>query len=281
MSDAEARPPASVSVAVIGSDGDVFQDLVTVEEPLEIRVVAGPEGARVDRCLSVTMRTPGRDLELALGFLLGEAIIADQRDVVSIAPSRSASLDKGLDSGVTVELAADLPFDEERLLRHTLTTSSCGVCSKTSLDAVKIAIPPRDAVAFKVGPRALQRLPARLTAAQPEFVRTGGLHAAALFDSGGGIVRIREDVGRHNALDKLIGSCFLEDRKTLRRHGLLLSGRVSFEMVQKAAMAGTPLIAAIGAPSSLAIELAEECGVTLVGFLKADRFNVYCGTISG
>ena len=270
-----------VSVDVVTRNSTGRDDFVTIEEPLETRLVFGPKDDRKEQSLSVTMRTPGNDVELVLGFLMGEGVIASPGDVESIAPCGPPSPDKGLVNVIKVELSSAKEFDAERLTRYTFTTSSCGVCGKASLDAVRVAIPVRTPVAFSVSTDALKRLPAGLSARQTEFARTGGLHASAIFDSNGNIERTREDVGRHNALDKLIGSYFQEDQDVLRQRGLILSGRVSFELVQKAALAGIPLIAAIGPPSSLAIELAEESDVTLVGFLRSDRFNVYCGAISG
>lgn len=278
--DSTDTAPASIRVPVdvIGPDRAGGDDLVTVEEPLEIRVVFGPEDGRREQSLSVTMRTPGSDVELAAGFLIGEAIVASSKDVQSIAPDGTPSLDKGLINVVKVELHPDVTFEPERLTRHTFTTSSCGVCGKASLDAVSVMIPSYPSSTFQIGSDVLRRMPACLKAEQTEFERTGGLHASAIFDVDGVIERAREDIGRHNALDKLIGSYLWSRQNTLRSRGLVLSGRASFELVQKAAMVGIPLIAAIGPPSSLAIELAEECGMTLVGFLRSDRLNVYCGS---
>ena len=272
--------PASirVSIDVVTRESTGRDDFVTIEEPLETRMVFGPQDDRREQSLSVTMRTPGNDAELALGFLMGEGIIASPRDVESIEPCGPPSPDKGLVNVIKVELSATVRFDAERLTRYTYTTSSCGVCGKASLDAVRVAIPDRPPGEVSISADALKKLPAGLSARQTEFARTGGLHASAVFDSAGAIERIREDVGRHNALDKLIGSYFQEGQEVFQQRGLILSGRVSFELVQKAAMAGIPLIAAIGPPSSLAIELAEESGITLVGFLRSDRFNVYCGS---
>ena len=272
--------PANIRVAidVVAENKVTGDDFVTIEEPLEIRVVFGSDNDRTEQSLSVTMRTPGNDVELALGFLVGEAIIDSPMDVDSIAPCGPPSLDKGLINVVKVELSPSLPFDAERLTRYTYTTSSCGVCGKASLDAVRVAIPARSPGKFSVSAETLKALPARLRAQQTEFARTGGLHASAIFDSTGAIERTREDVGRHNALDKLIGSYFQASGDELTHRGLILSGRASFELVQKAAVAGIPVIAAIGPPSSLAIELAEESGIALIGFLRSDRFNVYCGS---
>ena len=282
MSNDQQSVPASIRVPVkrreqvngrerVGGD-----DLVTVEEPLEIRLVFGPEGRRREQGLAVTMRTPGNDVELAAGFLIGEAVVKTSTDVESIMPEGTPSLDKGLINVVKVELAPGLAFDPERLTRHTFTTSSCGVCGKASLDAVRVSVPQMTSDDFTIGSTTLQRMPTRMRTQQTEFAHTGGLHAAAIFDANGHIERVREDVGRHNALDKLIGSYLSSGLEVLRGRGLILSGRASFELVQKAAIVGIQLIAAIGPPSSLAIELAEECDITLVGFLRSDGFNLYC-----
>lgn len=250
-------------------------DKVTVEEPLEIRVVHGAAGERDDTCLSVTMRTPGQDAELALGFLLGEGIVAASDDVLDVAHHGPSSPDKGIRNTIRVELAEHVNLDPDALLRHFYVTSSCGVCGKASLDAVRLQITSRQSAPFAASARALRDLPKALGDAQVEFGRTGGLHAAAAFDGDGRIVRLREDIGRHNALDKLVGSFFGTD--LLPTFGLLLSGRASFELLQKAAVAGVQMVAAIGAPSSLAVELAREQGMTLLGFLTEDRFNLYSG----
>jgi FdhD protein len=262
---------------VVSQERVVADDLVTVEEPLEIRLVFGPVDDRREQPLAVTMRTPGNDLELTAGFLVGEGIVRSSADVQAIAHEGTPSLDKGLVNVVRVELSPTVVFDPERLTRHTFTTSSCGVCGKASLDAVRVAVPEFAGTGFRIRADRLREMPARLSEHQTEFARTGGLHASAIFDARGAIERVREDVGRHNALDKLIGSYLASGREDLPGRGLMLSGRTGFELVQKAAMVGIPLIAAIGPPSSLAIELAEECGMTLVGFLRSDRFNVYCG----
>ena len=251
-------------------------DLVTVEEPLEIRLGYHREGARVEQSIAVTMRTPGDDFDLTRGFLLGEGVVRGARDVAAIEFCGPPSPDKGLRNVVKATLAPDVRFDANRLLRHVFTSSSCGVCGKASLDAVRVQMPDVDRPPVDINATALGGLPTALRAKQTEFVRTGGLHAAAAFDASGRIRRVREDVGRHNALDKLIGS-YLADGEAapLRGLGVLLSGRASFELIQKAAMTHVALVASIGPPSSLAIELAAEAGIALVGFLKAETFNVY------
>jgi len=250
-------------------------DAVTIEEPLEIRLSYTARGERVEQSISVTMRTPGNDEELAIGFLAGEAIIRTASDVRRVEHSGPSDPEKGIRNVVRVELADDIGIDAGGLLRHFYTTSSCGVCGKASLDAVRVQIEPRPPSTFSIPTMTLRSLPAALQARQTEFARTGGLHATASFDFTGEILRVREDVGRHNAFDKLAGSYLI--RGNLSRHGVLLSGRASFELLQKAAVAGAPLVASIGPPSSLAVELAHDQGIALVGFLKADRFNIYAG----
>ena len=242
-------------------------DRVAVEEPLEIRVA--------DRSVAVVMRTPGHDRELAAGFLLTEGVIRKTEDLLDVLLCREQ--DGGISGNVVnAVVSSAVNVDFERLTRHVFSSSSCGVCGKATLDAVMQNFP-----AVGAGPRfeaaQLAALPARLRAAQPGFDATGGLHACVLFSSDGQTEIIREDVGRHNAVDKVLGRALLDGRLPLSSHGLLLSGRVSFELVQKALAAGVPLVAGIGAPSSLAIECARTGGVTLIGFLRADRFNVYAG----
>jgi FdhD protein len=280
-----------------GEGSESRRDQLAVEEPLEIRLAFGPTGNRQEQNLSVTMRTPGHDAELAAGFLLSEGIIAAGRDIEVIRhekrcqePNRErvghgtgGSDDLVPDTFfqanvVRVELRPDLTIDLARFTRHFYTTSSCGVCGKASIDALRFAAAPvSPSNRFQIAAQAVHRLPERLRDSQAVFARTGGLHAAALFDAAGTIVEVREDVGRHNAVDKLIGSQLLADRLPLADHGLLVSGRASFELVQKALMAGIPLLTAVGAPSSLAVDLARPFGMTLLGFVRDGRFNVYCG----
>jgi FdhD protein len=249
------------------------QDTLAVEEPLEIRV--GPAGPGRRRPLAVTMRTPGDDLDLAIGFLLTEGVIRSTDDV------HTAQLCAGAETPntynvVDVVLAPGVPEPATDPARNFYTTSSCGVCGKASIDAV------RTRSVFTVGDdpltvpaTVLTELPERLRAAQRGFDRTGGLHAAGLFTADGDLVVLREDVGRHNAVDKVVGWAVRERRLPLAGHVLLVSGRASFELTQKAWMAGVPLLAAVSAPSSLAADLAEEAGVTLVGFLRDRTMNVY------
>ncbi len=267
--------PRNLEAPITSADGRAAMDRVTVEEPMEIRVAHG-ERAELLFSLSVTMRTPGDDFDLALGFLFTEGIIASSEEVLAIEPAGPRSPDKGWRNVVKVTLAPAIHLDTQNLTRHFFTTSSCGVCGKASLDAVRLRIPTRARQRFAIDEQSLKALPAALRQRQQEFGCTGGIHAAAVFDAEGRIHALREDVGRHNALDKLIG-LDLAERKAppLAAGGLLLSGRASFELVQKAAMTGVCLVAAIGSPSSLAIELAAEQGITLAGFLKATGFNLY------
>jgi FdhD protein len=237
------------------------------------------------------MRTPGNDFDLAAGFLMTEGVIQDANDVEQIAYSGD-SLGEGVESPqvtdapkvgskqntVRVHLAPDVVVSVGSLQRNFYTTSSCGICGKASLLALRAVCPPRATNNFEVDAQLLYRLPERLRESQGVFDRTGGLHGAGLFDSAGNLLALREDVGRHNAVDKLIGSEFLADRTPLRDRLLLLSGRASFELLQKALMGGLPMVAAVGAPSSLAVQIAKEFDITLVGFLREDHFNIYHGS---
>lgn len=251
-------------------------DVVATEEPLEIRLeLDDADGGRVERSISITMRTPGNDEELAVGFLYSEGIIKRSEDVLIARPCGPPA-PNGLINVVRVELAPGVGVELDRLERHFYTSSSCGVCGKASLDAV--AVQGRfdiEANDFSVDQRILGGLPEALRTDQVVFDQTGGLHASGLFNAEGELLAVREDVGRHNALDKLIGSAVQSGDLPFEQRGIALSGRASFELMQKAMMAGCPLVAAVGAPSSLAVELAEEFGITLIGFLKRDRFNVY------
>lgn len=248
-------------------------DTLAAEEPLEIRVGPGGPGRR--RPLAVTMRTPGEDLDLAIGFLLTEGIIGSADDVLTAQLCAGAETPNTYNV-VDVALARGVPEPETDPIRNFYTTSSCGVCGKASIDAVRtrsrfdVSDDP-----LEVAAAVLAELPERLRAAQRGFARTGGLHAAGLFTADGELVVLREDVGRHNAVDKVIGWAVRERRLPLRGQLLLVSGRVSFELTQKAWMAGLPLLAAVSAPSTLAADLAAEAGLTLVGFLRGQTMNVY------
>jgi FdhD protein len=263
---------AAISVCRIDRSGlAVRPDLLAVEEPLEIRLGCTVDGRRSHRSLSVTMRTPGQDSELAVGFLFTEGIVTAPEQVMGV---RSC----GTGNVVRVDLRPDVAVDLARLERHFYTASSCGVCGKASLEAVRVCSPHRPSEGRPaVETAVIHRLPEALRAEQAVFDRTGGLHASALFDIHGNLLCLREDVGRHNALDKLIGFQLLSGRTPLSDSVLLVSGRASFELVQKAAVAGIPILAAVGAPSSLAVDLARECGLTLLGFVREDCFNIYTG----
>jgi FdhD protein len=257
----------------ISSDGRTeATDRLAVEEPLEIRL-AVPTGTGLDeRPLAVTMRTPGDDAELIAGFLLSEGILRRREDLdrIEAIPRTEA------ESRWRAILSPGVNVDWQRLERHFYTSSSCGVCGKTAIASVETQASP---VFAKDGPlvpaTVIHSLPERLRQAQAVFEATGGLHAAALFESDGTLLALREDIGRHNALDKLIGWALLSDRLPLSRQVLLVSGRASFELVQKALMAGIPILAAVGAPSSLAVALADEFDQTLLGFVRENRFNTY------
>ena len=253
-------------------------DAVAVEEPLEIRLGFAVDGVRRAASVSITMRTPGDDAELAAGFLFGESIIGRSTDIVAIAPCGPPAPDSGNHNVIRVELADGVDVDLDRLQRHFYTTSSCGVCGKSSLDALHVVgiEAPGDA-GLLFSDTVLTAIPARLRAAQQTFDRTGGLHAAAAFDDSGALVVVREDVGRHNAVDKVVGALLQQGRLPASRLGLMVSGRASFELMQKALVAGMPLLAAVSAPSSLAVQLAREFGVTLIGFLRGNDYNIYSG----
>jgi FdhD protein len=251
-------------------------DFVSIEEPLEISVGHGPSDKRVKSPISVTMRTPGKDFELAAGFLFTEGIVSSKEDIVNIRYTEKQDPSQQFDNYLLVDLRSDIQFDENQLSRHFYTASSCGVCGKSAIELVnKQSIYLLNPIAPKFSTGIFYSLPEKLMHLQNEFKHTGGIHAAALFNPAGEIIKVAEDVGRHNALDKLIGLCMKEELLPVRDFGVLVSGRTSFELIQKAWMAGVSLIAGVGAPSSLAIELAEEAGMTLIGFLKESKYNVY------
>lgn len=263
----------------LGPDGAVRRrtrrDALAVEEPLEIRVAAA---ARDAVPLTVTMRTPGADFELAAGFLYGEGVVRTAEHVRSIryCPGEGAEARQEYNV-VRVALAPGVEFDADALRRNVLTTSSCGVCGRTSIEAVwgEACAPLEGGPVVRAA--ALPALAAAVRGAQAVFERTGGLHAAALFSADGALRRVREDVGRHNAMDKLVGASLLADELPWAHEVVLVSGRLSFELVQKAARAGARVLAGVSAPSSLAVELAARTGMTLIGFLRDDRFNIYTG----
>ena len=251
---------------VIQGGQKIIHDLISVEEPLEIRIVSGKEADRKANSLSVTMRTPGHDEELAVGFLLTEGIIKQNRQIVGTEYETQ--------NIIRIELAEDVIVDFQTVSRNFYTTSSCGVCGKTSIDAIRVDSSIMHN-SFTVTASTLESLPFKIVQGQETFQSTGGLHASALFGAEGNLLLVREDVGRHNALDKIIGAMILANEFPLSNKILLVSGRASFELVQKAAVAGISIMAAIGAPSSLAVELAREKGITLIGFLKVGHFNIY------
>ncbi|MGY0536275.1 formate dehydrogenase accessory sulfurtransferase FdhD [Nocardioides sp. YJ-D4] len=247
-------------------------DKLAAEEPMEIRVNGRP--------LTVTMRTPGGDFDLAVGFLVSEGVVHSADDVASVRYCAGATADGGNTYNVVdVGLAAHVPPPDASLERSFYTTSSCGLCGKASLEAVRTSSAWSVAEdTLRVTPELLSILPERLREAQRVFDSTGGLHAAGLFDAEGNLLCVREDVGRHNAVDKVIGHALREGMVPLRNSMLMVSGRASFELVQKAVMAGIPLLAAVSAPSSLAVDLADDNGLTLVGFLRGSSMNIYAGT---
>jgi len=292
-----SRPVREVGVRRINGSAETEEkDCLAAEEPLEIRV----EGHSV----AIVMRTPGEDRELAAGFLVTEGLVHAASDLVEIrhqshcllpGSNRNSRLkeeieavrggedsriapETGLSDGnvINVRLRNPESFDLKKLTRHVFTSSSCGICSKASIDAVRQQFPPVED-SCELEPEVLLGLPQSIASAQETFKRTGGLHACALFDLTGKLIVLREDVGRHNALDKVVGWALLGERLPLRRHIVLLSGRASFEMMQNALAAGIPIVAAISAPSSLAAEFAQDSGQTLVGFLRGARMNIYAG----
>ena len=263
---------------VTGEGASRREDTVAVEEPMEIRVAFGPEAERAARSLSITMRTPGQDFELAAGFLFTEGILARREQIERIEFCGPVASGRSTSNIVRVQLTPDVELDVDRLERHFFASSSCGICGKASLDALEVpGLTQTDGSRPRLSRTLIHGLPDQLKSAQPLFRRTGGLHAAALVDSHGTLLGVREDVGRHNAVDKLLGRAFLDSGTPLADYVLVLSGRASFEILQKALAAGVPAIVAVGAPSSLAVELAERFGMTLVGFASRERFNIYAG----
>jgi len=260
-------------IKVNGTNLTDTEDLLAVEEPMEVRLEYGPGNKRLQKNISVTMRTPGNDTELATGFLFTEGIIASGKDVISVTHPKADN-----ENIVLVSLAENATPALNLLERNFYTTSSCGVCGKASIEAVRTACNITESFdKLRIPASIIYDLPGLLRRQQEVFENTGGLHGCALFDTSAKLLYSREDVGRHNALDKLIGTAFNAGLLPLDKHILLLSGRASFELVQKAVTAGIKIVAAVGAPSSLAVEMAEEWGMTLVGFLRDGRFNIYSG----
>lgn len=293
------KPAPAISRSIvrrISSDAEIeeFDDVLAVEEPLEIRLGFRKDGRLEHKAISITMRTPGDDLNLAAGFLFTEGILKHREQIARIrhcgirggnptgregAQPEIRSISSSIKNNtIIVEIADGVDIDLKRLERHFYTSSSCGVCGKSSIEALHTGVETlRDDLTATIEMEMLHALPEKLLAKQSAFERTGGLHASAIFDLDGSVSSIAEDVGRHNALDKVIGAKFLSGELPLSDKLLLVSGRASFELVQKALMAGIPILAAVGAPSSLAVELAREFGMTLIGFLRGGRFNIYTG----
>ena len=252
----------------------VRPDTLATEEPMEIRLIPGD----VRQTVAITMRTPGADFELAAGFLYGEGIVRSPEDILKISYCVDADLDAEQQYNiVNVKLRGSRDYDPKSLERHFYTTSACGVCGKASLEQLELRGCPMILPGPKIAAEVIYSLPEKLRKAQGLFEATGGLHAAALFDARGNLVALKEDVGRHNATDKLVGWALLEERLPLSNHIVMVSGRSSFEILQKSLAAEVPVVCAISAPSSLAVDVARRFGMTLVGFLRGKRFNVYNG----
>jgi FdhD protein len=268
-----ARKPRSVDLTQVveWEDGKLRrkEDYLAAEEPLEIRVGEDP--------LSVTMRTPGHDLELAAGFLYTEGLVQRRAQILALDEPAPESTDENRGNVVVATLAPESAPDFEKMRRHFFAASSCGICGKASIDSVRARTLSPPNPDFRLDPEILVRLPETLRESQAVFGRTGGLHAAALFDRAGTLLVLREDIGRHNAVDKVIGWALLADRVPLGDSILMVSGRGGFEIVQKAIVAGLPVVASVSAPSSLAVQLAREMDQTLIGFLRGRRFVVYSG----
>lgn len=266
-----ASTPAAVRTVARGAAPKRRSDVLATEEPLEIRLKARGE----ERTLAITMRTPGNDFELAVGFCYGEGIVGSKDDLDAVRYCVGPGNEQ-LFNVVTVDLAGEMP-DIGGLDRHFYTTSACGVCGKASLDQIAEIGAPELGPGPVLGVDLLLSLPGRLSSEQRLFARTGGLHAAALFDADGKLVAVREDVGRHNAMDKLVGWGLLDERLPFTDGVVLVSGRASYELLQKALRAGASVFCAVSAPSSLAVDVAKRYGMTLVGFLRDETFNVYAG----
>lgn len=290
MASENGRALFSVKAArITGFSSQIAEEALAVEEPLEIQLAYGAAESRTVKSISVTMRTPGYDFELAAGFLMTEGVIRDANDIERIAYAAASNVDDSTEIStaqcalryrprkniVRVELATNVAVSLANLERNFYTTSSCGICGKASLLALQTICPARRDNSFSISAETLYILPARLREAQSVFNQTGGLHGAALFNADGELLALREDVGRHNAVDKLLGAEFLADRTPLGASLLLLSGRASYELLQKALMGGLSMVASVGAPSSLAV--AKKFDITLVGFLRDNHFNIYHG----
>ena len=274
------RPVATQKPIEQVRDGKISQcgDFLSIEEPLEIQIGFTKDGEKQSESLSITMRTPGDDIDLVVGFLYTEGIIQSMDQISSIGPIGEVSGQYGLQNTLLVELAPGHQINLKRFQRYFYTNSSCGVCGKNSLQALELMHSPTlDSQCPKIAEQLLKTLPQSLQNQQNQFQKTGGIHAAALFLSDGDLIDLKEDVGRHNAVDKLIGVQVQGNKLPAKDILLMVSGRVSFELIQKALMADIGFMAAVGAPTSLAVELAEEHNMTLVGFLKEAGFNIYSG----
>ncbi len=270
------KPPGSKTKAAVWVVENSLvrsrHDQLAVEEPLEIRLVSPQQ------TVAVTMRTPGADFDLTAGFLYSEGVVSDRKDIYRMSYCNAPNVnDEGRYNIVNVALKEGLQPNLQPLERHFFTTSACGVCGKTSIEALQLRGCPVIPAGMEVAAEVIYSLPERLRSAQGIFAATGGLHAAGLFDAQGQLLRLREDVGRHNALDKLVGSALLADELPLNYHIVMVSGRSSFEILQKCITAKVAIVCAVSAPSSLAVALAKEFNITLVGFLRERRFNVYSG----
>ena len=268
----------SASITILQNDQGAIEEItdeVTIEEPLEFSIAFGAQSSREIKNIAVTMRTPGNDFELVLGFLYSEGIIKNKSDVQAITRMDNLEDSSNIENTVLVELEETLSVDPQKI-RNFYINSSCGICGSQVVDDIGSLKQYHSSKSdFLVAESVLRTLPGRLQQQQDAFSQTGGLHASALFDQQGSILSLFEDVGRHNALDKLIGSELQNNNLPLFQSGLILSGRTSFELIHKAALAGIPVVVSIGAPSSLAVDAAWEYEITLAGFLQADRFNIY------
>ena len=265
------------SVKIVRSEGEVDEstsDLLVVEEPLEIRIGYGAQDKRLQHSLTVTMRTPGDDEHLCLGLLYTEGIITSMHQVMSAKYCQNVTLEDGGNNVMRVELKPEINYNPVSFSRNFYTSSSCGVCGKASIEQVQVDCQAVES-ALHIKKELIARLPKKLLTLQDVFKHTGGVHACGLFDPRGNLLLHKEDVGRHNALDKLVGAMLIKKELPAGDKILMLSGRISFELVQKAIKAGIPIVLAVGAPSSLAVELANEFAVTLVGFVKESGFNIY------
>ena len=268
----------SASITILQNNQGAKEEItdeVTIEEPLEFSIAFGAQSSREIKNIAVTMRTPGNDFELVLGFLYSEGIIKNKSDVQAITRMDNLEDSSNIENTVLVELEETLSVDPQKI-RNFYINSSCGICGSQVVDDIGYLKQYHSSKSdFLVAESVLRTLPGRLQQQQDAFSQTGGLHASALFDQQGSILSLFEDVGRHNALDKLIGSELQNNNLPLFQSGLILSGRTSFELIHKAALAGIPVVVSIGAPSSLAVDAAWEYEITLAGFLQADRFNIY------